>query len=103
MPASQKKAIGDDLIQVISKHAVKIDDNRPNRFDDKVPLHDAVMSAFALLHLKYPSLLQFDKDKLQPEIQGNLKSLYHVNKVPSDTHMRVMLDPVPPVPPVFNM
>ena len=95
MPASQKKAIGDDLIQLVSKQAAKISDHRPNKLDGKIPLHDAVMSALAMMHLKYPSLLQFDNDKLDPETRANFKSLYHVNKVPSDTHMRVMLDPVP--------
>ena len=95
MPASQNKALGDDLIPLISKQAAQIPDHRPNKLDSKIPLHDAVMSAFAVMHLKYPSLLQFDKDKLEPEILANLKSLYHVSKVPSDTHMRVMLDPVP--------
>ncbi|MCL6272266.1 hypothetical protein M3P05_20310 [Sansalvadorimonas sp. 2012CJ34-2] len=95
MPASKKKAIADDLIPLVSKQVSKIEDFRPNKMDTKIPLHDAVMSAFAMMHLKYPSLLQFDKDKLEPETQANLKSLYHVNKTPSDTHMRVMLDPVP--------
>lgn len=95
MPVSQKKAIADDLISLVSKQAAQIPDRRPNKLDDKIPLHDAVMSALAVMHLKYPSLLQFDKDRLEPESRSNLKSLYHVNKVPSDTHMRVMLDPVP--------
>lgn len=95
MPVSQKKAIGDDLIQLVSKQAANIPDKRHYKIDDKISLHDAVMSAFAMMHLKYPSLLQFDKDQLEPEIRGNLKSLYHVEKVPSDSHMRVMLDPVP--------
>ena len=31
MPASQKKAIGDDLIQLISKQASNIIDHRPNK------------------------------------------------------------------------
>ena len=95
MPASQKKAIGDDLLSLISEQVAKIPDHRTYKLNGKISLHDAVMSALALMHLKYPSLLQFDKDKLQPEIRSNLESLYHVNKVPSDTHMRVMLDPVP--------
>ena len=83
-----------DLIRLISKQAAQIVDHRPNKLDSKISLHDAVMSALAMMHLKYPSLLQFDKDKLEPEIRANLKSLYHVHKIPSDTHMRVMLDPV---------
>lgn len=95
MPASQKKALADNLIQLISEQVAQIIDCRPNKSEGKIPLHDAVMSAVAMMHLKYPSLLQFDKDRPEPEIQANLRSLYHVKKIPSDTHMRIMLDPVP--------
>ncbi len=95
MPASQKKALADDLIQVVSDQAAKIPDPRPNQIDDKIPLHDAVMSALAMFHLKFSSLLQFDEDRREPEIEYNLNTLYRVGKVPSDTHIRCMLDPVP--------
>lgn len=55
---------------------------------------DCAISAFAMFHLKSPSLLQFqdvcrDKDK-----KGNIKSMYSVKDVPSDTTMRERLDPV---------
>ncbi len=68
MPASQKKALADDLIQVVSDQAAKIPDPRPNQIDDKIPLHDAVMSALAMFHLKFSSLLQFDEDRREPDI-----------------------------------
>ncbi len=85
MPASQKKAIiGDDLIRLISEQVARIVDHRPNDLDGKISLHDAVMSALAMMHLKYPSLLQFDNDRLEPEVRANLKSLYHVHQVPSE-------------------
>ena len=74
MPASRKKGIGDDLILPISRQATHIPDHRPNKLEGKISLYDAVMSTFAVMHLKYPSLLQFDKDKLEPEIRANLKS-----------------------------
>jgi len=53
---------------------------------------DCVLSAFAMFHLKYPSLLQFDeacrdKDKIQ-----NIKSMYGIAQVPCDTTMRERLD-----------
>ncbi|MCF1459690.1 MAG: hypothetical protein LPH21_19730 [Shewanella sp.] len=94
MPASQKQALAEKLLDIVSTQAVEIVDRRPNQLDGKISLHNAIMSALAMLHLKYPSLLQFEKDRLQPEIEYNLHTLYQVEQVPSDTHMRTMLDPV---------
>ena len=74
MPASRKKAIRDVLTLPISRQATHIPDHRPNKLDRKISQYDTVMSTFAVMHLKYPPLLQFDKDKLEPEIRANLKS-----------------------------
>ena len=55
------------------------------------------MSAFAMMHLKYPTLLEFYKEHKTPELQHNLKSLYRVKgRIPCDTYMRTVLDPVSP-------
>ena len=55
------------------------------------------MSAFAMMHLKYPTLLEFDKERQTPELKHNLKQLYRVQgKIPCDTYMRTILDPVSP-------
>lgn len=55
-------------------------------------LGNILMSAFALFHLKLPSLLQYDLQRSE----GNLASLYGITKAPCDTHMRQQLDPVNP-------
>jgi hypothetical protein len=58
------------------------------------------MSAFAMFSLKSPSLLAFDKQRAA----GNLASLYGIERVPCDTLMREILDPVAPesLGPVFK-
>ena len=94
MPASHNRALADNLIRTISDTAKMITDDRPNKVQGKISLHDVLMSAFAMMHLKFPSLLEFDEKRLDPEIENNLKTLYRVNKAPSDTHMRKVLDPV---------
>src|SRR3989442_3914849 len=48
--------------------------------------------AFALFSLKSPSLLAFDKERTE----GNLHRVYGIERVPCDTAMREMLDPVEP-------
>jgi hypothetical protein len=50
------------------------------------------MSAFALFSLKSPSLLAFDDERKE----GNLQHIYGIGQVPCDTRMREILDPVEP-------
>jgi hypothetical protein len=46
--------------------------------------------------LKYPSLLQFDHSRQEEHIRANLTNLYGVERAPSDSQMREILDPVAP-------
>ena len=95
MASLNKKAIAEKLIEIVSKEARKVPDYRPDNGHDKIPLHDAIMCGLAVMHLKYPSLLQFDRDcKEHADKLHNLKSLYNVENVPSDTHLRTLLDPI---------
>jgi hypothetical protein len=63
-------------------------------------LSDALMSAFAMFSLKSPWLLAFDKERAE----DNLRQLYGIQRVPCDTSMREILDPVEPetLRPVFK-
>lgn len=61
------------------------------------PLPDALMAAFAMFNLKYPSMLRFDTEAhADPRLIHNLKSLFGLNEVPGDTQMRTILDPIKP-------
>ena len=64
----------------------------PRLDDTEISLTDALMSAFAMFSLKSPSLLAFDKERAE----GNLETIYGMERVPCDTHMREILDPVSP-------
>lgn len=62
-------------------------------------LSDCLMSGLAVFSLKIPSLLQFDtqvRGGEDPVKARNLRSLFGVEKVPSDTRMRERLDEVDP-------
>lgn len=54
------------------------------------------MSCFAVFSLKWPSLLQFDKQRRQEATLQNLKNLYFIKNAPSDTYMRERLDELDP-------
>jgi len=62
---------------------------------DSISLGDCLMSGLAIFSLKYPSLLQFDKDKRVSTTEHNLKSLYNIGTIPSDTYLRERLDELP--------
>jgi len=52
----------------------------------------ALMAGFALFSLKDPSLLAFDVRRTDETI----RSIYHIDHIPSDTHLRRVLDTVDP-------
>jgi len=50
------------------------------------------MSSLAMFGLKSPSLLSFDNGlRISTPLLHNLKKLYRIKNVPSDTQMRVIL------------
>jgi len=62
-----------------------------------ISLSDCLLSGLAIFGLKYPSLLQFDNDRNNEAALYNLKTLYKINQVPSDTYLRERLDEVTPL------
>src|SRR5436309_2975405 len=56
------------------------------------PLTDALMAGVALFSLKDPSLLAFQRRA----VDHNLRSVFGLQAVPSDTQMRTILDAVDP-------
>src|SRR6266581_3448122 len=89
-PKARKFLSADALFGMLRTGFADIADHRPG--DTNISLTDALMSAFALFSLKSPSLLAFDKERTE----GNLHRVYGIERVPCDTAMREMLDPVEP-------
>ena len=60
-------------------------------------LAEYLMSGLAVFGLKYPSLLQFDRDARTDEVvRANLRRLYGIERAPCDTALRERLDAVDP-------
>jgi hypothetical protein len=62
--------------------------------DPTIRLHDVLMSGFAMMALKDPSLLAFERRRIAEE--HNLRSIFHIKDIPCDTQMRTRLDIVDP-------
>ena len=89
-PKARKHLSADALFGLVRSGFAAIPDYRLSETD--IALTDALMSAFAMFSLKSPSLLAFDKERAE----GNLETIYGIERVPCDTHMREILDPVSP-------
>jgi len=98
VPRERKHLSADALFGLVRSGFANIPDYRLS--DPDISLTDALMSAFAMFSLKSPSLLAFDKERAE----GNLETIYGIERVPCDTHMREILDPVSPkwLRPVFK-
>src|SRR5437762_8316826 len=97
-PKARKHLSADALFRLVHTGFDHIPDYRPADVDIALP--DVLMAAFAMFSLKAPSLLAFDKERAE----GNLHTIYGIARVPCDTHMRAILDPVSPkvLRPVFT-
>lgn len=94
-----RKRLSADALHALLRAAFRdVPDHRQDT--TTIPLVDALMSAFAMFSLKDPSLLAFDERRHE----RNLHNLYGIGRVPSDTQMREILDPLDPeqLRPVFN-
>jgi hypothetical protein len=89
-PKGRKYLSADALFGLVRRGFATIPDDRLS--DTDISLTDALMSAFAMFSLKAPSLLAFDKERTE----GNLETIYGLERVPCDTHMREILDAVSP-------
>ena len=87
---ARKDLSTDGLIRVIHDVFESVKDPRPGSV--VIPVVDALMSAFAMFSLKCPSLLAFDNERNNP----NVRRIYRIGQVPSDTSMREILDGVDP-------
>ena len=95
----RKHLSADGLYRLVRKGFAKIEDHRPMNVE--IALVDALMSGFALFSLKDPSLLTFDQRRAKPD---NLRKVFGIQKIASDTQMRTVLDGVKPndVCPLFK-
>ena len=92
-PGAARKALSANaLFQSLGSQFGSLPDPRSGEVE--IPLGDALMSAFAMFSLKDPSLLAFDDRRRDPN--DNFRTIYGINRVPSDSQMRAILDPVDP-------
>jgi hypothetical protein len=90
-----KKYLSADGLHKIVRHCFDQEEFPTNK-KSKINFQDCIMSGLAIFGLKMPSLLKFEQEKLKPFMKRNLKNLYHIQRTPSDTHLRRQLDQLSP-------
>jgi hypothetical protein len=86
----RKQLSADGLYALLCAAFKRIPDHR--RDGSPIPLVDTLMSAFATFALKDPSLLAFEERRNDE----NMRTLFGIHRLPCDTQMREILDPVDP-------
>jgi hypothetical protein len=59
-------------------------------------MEDIGLSAFSVFFTQCPSFLDHQKTMQRAKGLSNAQSLFHIQQIPSDNHIRQTLDPVPP-------
>ncbi len=100
----QKHLNADALFMDIRRESEKIPEFRAGDIEISIP--DALMSAFAMFSLKDPSLLKFDERREEKAECQNLKNIYGIDNIPSDSRMREICDEIDPkkyLSPIFKV
>jgi hypothetical protein len=79
--------------KVLLKHFSRITDYREREKVDH-ELRDVCMSALAMFCFQDPSLLEFQKRIKAPILGTNLRNMWAIESVPSDTQMRTVMDEI---------
>ena len=89
-PQGRKHLSADGLFRLVQSGFASLPDYRVG--ETEIALTDALMSACAMVSLKAPALLAFAKERAE----GHWPTISGIERVPCDTHMREILDPLAP-------
>ena len=85
------KNIFSDFINFFRQKAKKFPDKRVGK-NTTFKIEDIALSAYSVFHMQSPSFLQYQKNMETKEGKSNAQSLFGVEKIPSDNHIRNILD-----------
>ncbi len=87
------KAVFEDFVKFFRNKAKTFADKREGR-NTRYSIEDITLSAFSVFHMQSPSFLQFQKDIEENEGKSNAQSFFGIKAIPSDNHIRDILDNV---------
>ncbi len=90
-----KKARVSGFINELGKLATQMPDKRAGRHNQIYQMEDAVRGAYSVFHMQSASFLAHQRIMDRKRGRSNLESVFEMKQIPSDTHIRNMLDGVP--------
>ena len=90
-----KKARVSQFIEQLGEVAETLPDKRAGRHNQLYQMIDAVRGAFAVFFSQSPSFLAHQRDMKRQRGRSNAESIFRMGQIPSDNHIRDMLDPTP--------
>jgi hypothetical protein len=99
----KQKSSFDTIVSYFRQVLESLPDKRTEK-NTQYGMEDAALSAFSVFFTQTPSFLAYQRTMEQTKGRSNAQSLFGVHKIPSDNHIRDLLDPVKPeqVFPVFE-
>lgn len=91
------------LIKTFREVIEKFPDKRTGE-NTKYSIEDAVLGAFSVFFTQNPSFLAYQKTMEKSKGKSNAQTLFGMNEIPTDNHIRDLLDPANPklIYPVFD-
>ena len=90
-----KKAWVSRFLQQLGEVSAELPDKRKGHHNQQYEMEDAVRGAFSVFFTQSESFLAHQRDMMRRHGQNNLVSVFGARKIPSDNHIRDLLDGVP--------
>lgn len=85
----------DDLIRLLHQQLEQLPEHRKGK-NIRYRLKDAGLGAFAVFFTQSPSFLAYQRHMQRIRGQNNAESMFGIEKIPSDSQIRSLLDPIEP-------
>ncbi len=95
MSKTNRKSIIDQTISRLSELSPQLPDKRKGKNVQYV-MTDIILAAFAVFFTQSPSFLAHQRTLKKKKGVSNAQSMFQMDKIPCDQHIRDMLDPIPP-------
>ena len=99
----EKRGLFDRIVSAFRQRLSSLPDKRTGK-NTRYGMEDAALSAFSVFFTQTPSFLAYQRMMEGSKGKSNAQSLFGVHQIPSDNHIRDLLDAVTPeqVFPVFE-
>lgn len=85
----------DELVQEFHETLARLPDNRTGK-NSQYSIKDAALGAFGVFFTQSPSFLAYQRDLQRRQGRSNAQTLFQLEQIPSDNHIRNLLDPIEP-------